>query len=31
MENLPNYLYIAASIFFVYGLKMLSNAPERDL
>jgi len=26
MENLPNYLYIAASIFFVYGLKMLSNA-----
>ncbi|HKL20421.1 MAG TPA: NAD(P)(+) transhydrogenase (Re/Si-specific) subunit beta, partial [Tichowtungia sp.] len=26
MENLPNYLYIAASIFFIYGLKMLSKA-----
>ena len=26
MESLPNYLYIAASIFFIYGLKMLSNA-----
>ena len=26
MENFSNYLYIAASIFFVYGLKMLSNA-----
>ncbi len=26
MENFSDYLYIAASIFFVYGLKMLSKA-----
>jgi NAD(P) transhydrogenase subunit beta len=26
MESLPNYLYIAASVFFVYGLKMLGKA-----
>jgi NAD(P) transhydrogenase subunit beta len=26
MSNLPNYLYIAASIFFIYGLKMLGKA-----
>jgi len=26
MQSLPNYLYIAASIFFIYGLKMLSRA-----
>ena len=26
MQSLPNYLYIAASIFFIYGLKMLSKA-----
>ncbi len=26
MENPPNYLYIAASIFFIYGLKMLGKA-----
>ncbi len=25
MQSLPNYLYIAASIFFIYGLKMLSK------
>ena len=26
MANLPNYLYIVASIFFIYGLKMLGKA-----
>ncbi len=26
MESLPNYLYIAASVFFIYGLKMLGKA-----
>ncbi len=26
MENLSTYLYIAASVFFVYGLKMLGKA-----
>ena len=26
MQSLPNYLYIAASVFFIYGLKMLGKA-----
>jgi len=26
MESLPNYMYIAASVFFIYGLKMLGKA-----